>query len=162
MTLDPSPSSDLRARLPAACKSAVISALIAFGLFGLIVGVRTDQGPTGALIILPRYDDALWLVAAVFVGSFLRTLLFGDEPIPVGRFVPPAVTASMAKLSRFAAPALLGFALIIPVLFYDNRYLLDLSILVLTYIMLGWGLNIVVGLAGLLDLGYVAFYAVGA
>jgi branched-chain amino acid transport system permease protein len=47
-------------------------------------------------------------------------------------------------------------------LFYDNRYILDLSILVLTYIMLGWGLNIVVGLAGLLDLGYVAFYAVGA
>jgi len=42
------------------------------------------------------------------------------------------------------------------------RYMFDLSILVLTYIMLGWGLNIVVGLAGLLDLGYVAFYAVGA
>jgi branched-chain amino acid transport system permease protein len=36
------------------------------------------------------------------------------------------------------------------------------AILVMTYIMLGWGLNIVVGLAGLLDLGYVAFYAVGA
>jgi branched-chain amino acid transport system permease protein len=35
-------------------------------------------------------------------------------------------------------------------------------VLILTYIMLGWGLNIVVGLAGLLDLGYVAFYAVGA
>ena len=49
-----------------------------------------------------------------------------------------------------------------PVLFYDQRYLLDLGILVLTYVMLGWGLNIVVGLAGLLDLGYVAFYAVGA
>jgi branched-chain amino acid transport system permease protein len=32
----------------------------------------------------------------------------------------------------------------------------------MTYIMLGWGLNVVVGLAGLLDLGYVAFYAVGA
>ncbi|MGV1014711.1 MAG: high-affinity branched-chain amino acid ABC transporter permease LivM [Methyloceanibacter sp.] len=42
------------------------------------------------------------------------------------------------------------------------RYWFDLSILVLTYIMLGWGLNIVVGLAGLLDLGYVAFYAIGA
>ncbi|WP_048862721.1 high-affinity branched-chain amino acid ABC transporter permease LivM, partial [Acidisphaera rubrifaciens] len=38
----------------------------------------------------------------------------------------------------------------------------DLGTLVLTYVMLGWGLNIVVGLAGLLDLGYVAFYAVGA
>jgi branched-chain amino acid transport system permease protein len=162
VTLDPAPSSDLRARLPAAVKSAVISALIAFGLFGLIVGVRTDQGPTGALIIIPRYDDALWLVAAVLVGSFLRSLLFGDDPIPVGRFVPAALAANIPKLSRFAAPALLAFALLIPVLFYDNRYLLDLSILVLTYIMLGWGLNIVVGLAGLLDLGYVAFYAVGA
>ncbi|MFC6049769.1 high-affinity branched-chain amino acid ABC transporter permease LivM, partial [Methylobacterium hispanicum] len=39
---------------------------------------------------------------------------------------------------------------------------IDLGILILTYVMLGWGLNIVVGLAGLLDLGYVAFYAVGA
>ena len=40
--------------------------------------------------------------------------------------------------------------------------MLDLAILILTYTMLGFGLNIVVGLAGLLDLGYVAFYAVGA
>src|SRR4029077_10557250 len=39
---------------------------------------------------------------------------------------------------------------------------MDLAVLIVTYIMLGWGLNIVVGLAGLLDLGYVAFYAVGA
>ncbi|HSN68779.1 MAG TPA: branched-chain amino acid ABC transporter permease, partial [Thermoanaerobaculia bacterium] len=37
-----------------------------------------------------------------------------------------------------------------------------LGTLVLIYVMLGWGLNVVVGLAGLLDLGYVAFYAVGA
>ena len=43
-----------------------------------------------------------------------------------------------------------------------SRYYIDLGTLVLTYVMLGWGLNIVVGLAGLLDLGYVAFYAVGA
>ncbi|MFC5387122.1 high-affinity branched-chain amino acid ABC transporter permease LivM [Aquamicrobium segne] len=38
----------------------------------------------------------------------------------------------------------------------------NFGIQVLIYVMLGWGLNIVVGLAGLLDLGYVAFYAVGA
>ncbi len=44
----------------------------------------------------------------------------------------------------------------------SDRYIMDLAVLVLTYVMLGWGLNIVVGLAGLLDLGYVAFYAVGA
>ena len=64
------------------------------------------------------------------------------------------------------------FALLFPITAYliekafqlglPLRYWFDLSILVLTYMMLGWGLNIVVGLAGLLDLGYVAFYAVGA
>jgi branched-chain amino acid transport system permease protein len=36
------------------------------------------------------------------------------------------------------------------------------GIQILIYVMLGWGLNIVVGLASLLHLGYVAFYAVGA
>ena len=38
----------------------------------------------------------------------------------------------------------------------------NFGVKILIYVMLGWGLNIVVGLAGLLDLGYVAFYAVGA
>src|SRR5215831_16864436 len=42
------------------------------------------------------------------------------------------------------------------------KKIIDICTIVLTYVMLGWGLNIVVGLAGLLDLGYVAFYAVGA
>ena len=54
------------------------------------------------------------------------------------------------------------FFIIFPFLFGENRSAIDLATLVLIYIMLGWGLNIVVGLAGLLDLGYVAFYAVGA
>jgi branched-chain amino acid transport system permease protein len=45
---------------------------------------------------------------------------------------------------------------------FSSRYLVDLATSVLIYIMLGWGLNIVVGLAGLLNLGYAAFYAVGA
>ena len=39
---------------------------------------------------------------------------------------------------------------------------MDIATLILIYVMLGLGLNIVVGLAGLLDLGYVGFYAVGA
>jgi branched-chain amino acid transport system permease protein len=98
----------------------------------------------------------------VFAGSFLRTMIFGRGSIPLGHMIPPSVTRMAGDASRFAAPALLIFALLVPVLFYQNRYLLDLGILVLTYVMLGWGLNIVVGLAGLLDLGYVAFYAVGA
>ena len=43
-----------------------------------------------------------------------------------------------------------------------QRYAHDVAISVLIYICLGLGLNIVIGLAGLLDLGYIAFYGVGA
>jgi branched-chain amino acid transport system permease protein len=67
------------------------------------------------------------------------------------------------KALPWLASALIVFALLLPFLpFFEGRRNIDIAILVLTYIMLGWGLNIVVGLAGLLDLGYVAFYAVGA
>src|SRR4051795_4980398 len=148
--------------LTAALKDAVLSGLVAFGLFFFMIGLRTEQGSTGALEITTRFQTFAILVAAVFVGSFLRTLIFGRGAIPLGRAIPPSVVRLFDGASRFAGPALLIFALLVPVLFYQNRYLLDLGILVLTYVMLGWGLNIVVGLAGLLDLGYVAFYAVGA
>ncbi len=55
---------------------------------------------------------------------------------------------------------LVVMALILP--FYANKYLLTVVILGLIYVLLGLGLNIVVGLAGLLDLGFVGFYAIGA
>src|SRR6478735_7454952 len=148
--------------LAAALKDAVLSGAVAFGLFFFMIGLRTEQGSTGALEITTRFQSFAILVAVVFAGSFLRTLIFGRGPIPLGRAVPPSLARLFGVASRFAAPALLIFALAVPLLFYGNRYLLDLGILVLTYVMLGWGLNIVVGLAGLLDLGYVAFYAVGA
>src|SRR3981189_3696078 len=148
--------------LAVALKDAVLSGVVAFGLFFFMIGLRPEQGSTGALEITTRFQTFAILVAAVFVGSFLRTLVFGRGAIPLGRAVPPSVAQLFGGASRFAGPALLIFALLVPVLFYQNRYLLDLGILVLTYVMLGWGLNIVVGLAGLLDLGYVAFYAVGA
>jgi len=57
---------------------------------------------------------------------------------------------------------LLAGAVLLPAMPFADQKTMDLGVLILTYVMLGWGLNIVVGLAGLLDLGYVAFYAVGA
>jgi len=60
------------------------------------------------------------------------------------------------------ARAAVAFAFVLPFLPFSSRYVVDVATTVLIYVMLGWGLNIVVGLAGLLDLGYVAFYAVGA
>jgi branched-chain amino acid transport system permease protein len=72
------------------------------------------------------------------------------------------LTSAAIGVAPYAAAAFVAFAVLVPVIFYTNRYVLDLAILIVTYTMLGFGLNIVVGLAGLLDLGYVAFYAVGA
>ena len=155
-------------RLPiaAALKDATLAALVAFGLFALMVGLYTDQGPTGALVVSTRLEQLTIVIGLVFAGAFARALIFGRGPVGFGRFQPTWFTGRVANVVRVASPffgsALLAFAVLWPVMFYDNRYLLDLGILVLTYVMLGWGLNIVVGLAGLLDLGYVAFYAVGA
>lgn len=54
----------------------------------------------------------------------------------------------------------LGF--LMPILGTHNGYYMEVAIQVGIFVALALGLNIVVGLAGLLDLGYVAFYAVGA
>ena len=58
------------------------------------------------------------------------------------------------------AAAVVLAAIALPVL--GTSYLIDVGTLVLVYVMLGFGLNIVVGFAGLLDLGYAAFFAIGA
>jgi branched-chain amino acid transport system permease protein len=61
---------------------------------------------------------------------------------------------------KYLGPTLIVFALALPL--FANQKWVDALVVALTFIALAWGLNIVVGLAGLLDLGYVAFYAVGA
>jgi branched-chain amino acid transport system permease protein len=144
-------------------KKALISALVALVLFSLMIGIRTEAGPDGQLTYWTRFGDLAAMVAAVFGGSIIIELLrqwWG--PVDTVRVVPPSVKSAFSLAGRLIAPVLLVFTFLVPVLFYDERYILDLGILVLTYVMLGWGLNVVVGLAGLLDLGYVAFYAVGA
>ena len=64
------------------------------------------------------------------------------------------------KLQYFILALVFILFLIIP--FFIQKYWLTVLILALIYVLLGLGLNIVVGYAGLLDLGFVAFYAVGA
>jgi branched-chain amino acid transport system permease protein len=147
----------------AALKSAAVAALIAFGMFALLLGLRTEQ-TAGPLSLEPRPLLLAVTVAVVFVGRFLLVLVWsaGLDMARLAPSIPAPFKPVLARIAHWVGPALLGFAMLVPILFHDNRYLLDLGIMVLTYVMLGWGLNIVVGLAGLLDLGYVAFYAVGA
>jgi branched-chain amino acid transport system permease protein len=144
-------------------KKAAVSAFVALVLFSLMIGIRTEAGPTGQLVYWTRFDDLATIVAIVFVGSIVIELLrqwWG--PAPIANAIPPSVQKALDFAGKAIPPLLLIAALLVPVVFYDQRYVIDTGIQVLTYVMLGWGLNVVVGLAGLLDLGYVAFYAVGA
>ncbi|GEC92902.1 branched-chain amino acid ABC transporter permease [Brevibacillus brevis] len=61
---------------------------------------------------------------------------------------------------KIAVVLLLAVACVLP--FLSNNYWLDVATLALFYVVLAQGLNVVVGFAGLLDLGYAAFFAVGA
>jgi branched-chain amino acid transport system permease protein len=142
-------------------RDAGMAALVALGLFVPLVGLRTDVGPGGGgLIIRTRWADVAILVGLVFAGRLLLNLWTTFRPAPKPRTARGS--AMIARVGTWVAPVLLAYAVLLPMLPGTTRYGLDLGILVLTYVMLGWGLNIVVGLAGLLDLGYVAFYAVGA
>src|ERR671921_283704 len=66
------------------------------------------------------------------------------------------------KFSVALGVVLLAVVALLPVFVDPLSDTLDLGIFALAYIMFALGLNIVVGFAGLLDLGYVAFYAIGA
>jgi branched-chain amino acid transport system permease protein len=153
---------DQSTKIVSALRAAGGAALVALGLFSLLVGVRTDQGPTGALVLSARPEALATLTAIAFVGGLLRAFIPDRGRTPLAALVPASLRAALGRLRQWVGAALLLFALLLPLIFYHNRYILDLGIEILTYVMLGWGLNIVVGLAGLLDLGYVAFYAVGA
>ena len=146
--------------------TALMTLPIAFPMFGfyLIMGSEGRASGVYGTGVEPRLIWVVIAVLAVFVGRLTISFVKND----------PAVTAvteqSVIETRRYMSetigpwigPGLLSLAILWPLLPFVDRWLLDLGILVLTYIMLGWGLNIVVGLAGLLDLGYVAFYAVGA
>ena len=76
----------------------------------------------------------------------------------------PSVRASGGPRSarRALAAAGLGFAAVLPLLLGAGSTALENMVLAAAYVIMALGLNIVVGFAGLLDLGYVAFFAIGA
>ncbi|MEL6751639.1 MAG: high-affinity branched-chain amino acid ABC transporter permease LivM [Pseudomonadota bacterium] len=149
-------------------KDAAVGGLIALVMFSIIVGLRTRTA-AGGLDLTAEFTRVFWMVLVVFVGRLVLNLLFWKHETTLTaqleRFLPKGEAGS--KIGKFMGPALFLIAVTLPFLVTliapdQNRYIIDMGILILTYVMLGWGLNIVVGLAGLLDLGYVAFYAVGA
>ncbi len=115
-----------------------------------------------------RWQNLLFIGTGTFILSFLWRYLIKKKETGSGRLmsddnINESIVQRIISEPRLVTPLLISvaiFALTFPFIF--STYQVTIMTTVLLYIMLGLGLNIVVGLAGLLDLGYVAFYAVGA
>jgi branched-chain amino acid transport system permease protein len=119
------------------------------GLFAILAGVI--PWPTQFLDIVVIGGAILMAVQTVVL--LIRRQAPGSA-IGLRRLAKPA--------GRYFPWALIAFAVLLPALPFANKGVIDVGTQILIYILLGWGLNIVTGLAGLLDLGYVAFFAIGS
>ncbi|MFO1074857.1 MAG: high-affinity branched-chain amino acid ABC transporter permease LivM [Geminicoccaceae bacterium] len=142
-------------------KDGLIAGAIAFVLLLPLLGMRTTSGSGGLTLEFQLGQvvlaTALVILGRVLVGLYVRSGIGAPLSRAAG-----AVGGALGSQAKILAALGLAFAFVMPFLPFANRYVVDIGTTVLIYVMLGWGLNIVVGLAGLLDLGYVAFYAVGA
>jgi branched-chain amino acid transport system permease protein len=161
-------ASGLASRVVGALRQATITGLIAFGLLLPLIGFNTVQNIRNELVLETRWPLLAALVAIIAGGRFLHALLIA--PWLARRALRPRPEhAPRVRFARWLVPFVLGFAIVYPPLALSItgvqgavKWIDNFGVQILIYVMLGWGLNIVVGLAGLLDLGYVAFYAVGA
>ncbi|MEZ2409522.1 branched-chain amino acid transport system permease protein [Bosea sp. OAE752] len=157
--------------IKAALKEAGFAALVTFGLCIPIIAWGTRQNMDNVLVLDQRWEAVAWAVAIVFIGRFLVALRQQSRVPgkPAVRLLPHGTIAFFQRHSRLFSLFGLGFLVAFPAIAIgltgwggSLKWIDNFGVQILIYVMLGWGLNIVVGLAGLLDLGYVAFYAVGA
>ena len=141
----------LRQTIRHALISTVLTALVVIPIFSLHLersGIRT--------IIAPEWSTVLWACSLVFIVQMLRPWL--------GKLMPRLPWPQLPAATGRQRQVLMLVALMVAVSwpFFAGRNAVDIATLAMIYVMLGLGLNIVVGFAGLLDLGFVGFYAVGA
>ena len=110
-----------------------------------------------------RAFKTLAVFMAVLVLNFIVKIFRRRQKDEAERKMP-VLERIGGQINRFPRIYTLGGLLAAAALFpmFADNYMIDVGITCLIYVCLGLGLNIVVGLCGLLDLGYIAFYAVGA
>ncbi len=163
-----------RVNFQEAFRDAGFWALIAFALFLPLIGFHAVQNIRNELVLETRWPLLFGFVAVIAAGRLLQNLVIApwrehSRARRAGRSRDAEGAHWGARLAALAAPCAIGFVLAYPLLSLwlagfggAIKWIDNYGIQILIYVMLGFGLNIVVGLAGLLDLGYVAFYAVGA
>jgi branched-chain amino acid transport system permease protein len=166
----PSVARSSRVDVAAALKSAGLTAVMSFFLFLPLIGFKTVQNMRNELELETRFPLLLTMVALITAAQLIGSLVIAPwRERHAARPASAHTSAVMNAVTNWFTPFALGFVAVYPVLVIlfagpqgALKWVDNFGIQILIYIMLGWGLNIVVGLAGLLDLGYVAFYAVGA
>ena len=151
-------------------RQGLLAGAVAAAMFAPLIGLQTVENIDNQLILNTRWPLYFVIVALVAVGRFAMIAVAAPW-LAERRLRAPAV----APVSRWAAAKRLFVPVAIALMIAYPPIVLGLSgiqgslkwvdnfgIQILIYVMLAWGLNVVVGFAGLLDLGYVAFYAVGA
>ena len=117
-------------------------------------------------IVVWRWMNMVWIGIGAFLLSFLWRYLMHKKEMGSSKEVDEDRVPLFQRLlqdRRVTVPSLIAvalFALAFPFVF--SIYQTNIMTTALIYVLLGLGLNIVVGVAGLLDLGYAAFYLVGA
>ena len=100
---------------------------------------------------------------AILVGAIYLSVRLLRGRIPKGVFAPLRPVGRGASVALRNIYVLVAIALLLPLAeLLTGGYLISVTYGIELYVMLAIGLNIVVGFTGLLDLGYVAFFAVGA
>ncbi len=145
--------------LAAALKDAALSALITLGLAIPIIAFKTEQNGAD-LFLSQRWGTVALFCALVFALRIFQHAFTASRAAREAAVNPRQATEAVdaapnafQRISKYGLPAFLGVALSFPLIIYliqgglnESRYWVDLGILILTYVMLGWGLNIVVGL----------------
>lgn len=169
----PVSASEPRSDLHRALKHAAITGLVTCGMLLPLIGFRTVQDMSNELVLETRpLLLAIFVLIAVAGSLVLSLVLIPWQRRRAAAYVPGESVRRAhwrAQMAKWFIPFALGFVTLYPVIVISAtgmggavKWIDNFGIQILIYVMLGWGLNIVVGLAGLLDLGYVAFYAVGA
>lgn len=142
---------------------SLLSAVMFFILSSVFMGVQLSLSGTKLVVNSAssvRWEWVMIGTAVVFFSQLLRPLFTkGMKKITGPKFVLPALDGSTPKQKLFLL-ALLVIAVVWP--FMASRGSIDIATMTMIYIILGLGLNVVVGLSGLLVLGYGGFYAIGA